>query len=293
MKGFRFRYWKHCVKQMPITMALICFVVMTAFWLCHTQSYHPFVGLKSFLTNLIIGALLGLLVIILTPILVVAKNSPLYSVLDKYGFSREYLAAYEKERIIGKPFKPQYAVEYAEIFMRIGQPSDAIKYLNTITLPDNTQLYTKVAYFYIYVFSALKIHNLNIAEDMWKRNIPIIDQVQKSSNRKTNNYLLYLTLIAVDMYAGQTDRNRLERAYQQTVAYINGNDFKNPAFDGSDYKIFLIYQLNVLGRKNEALQLYNDVHKYLENYSPLFSATKGEFFRQLERAKNGLIPFLD
>lgn len=293
MEGFRSRYWKHCLKQTFTGQGWIFFVIVVLVWVYEAQGCFAFFNPIKLLYNLIIGAALGIAAMLLIPTIVMLIQSPLYSVLDKQGFSLEYLLAYEKARINGKPFKPQYAVEYAEIFMRMGKPADAIKYLNTITLPANTPLYTKISYFYIYVISALKINNLDIAEDMWKRSMPIINQAQSDKNHRSNSYMLYLALIAIDLYAGQADRSRLERAYEQTVAYMKGESYKKSAFDGSDYKIFLVYELNVLGRTDDANRKYSDTRRFLADAPALFNALRRENFEQLERAKNGKLPFLD
>lgn len=292
MEGFRFRYWKHCLRQ-TLRQGWICFMIVVIVWVYEAQGCLAFFNPVKLLYNLIIGGVLGIAAMLLIPTIVMLIQSPLYSVLDKQGFSLEYLLAYEKARINGKQFKPQYAVEYAEIFMRMGQPADAIKYLNTITLPANAPLYTKISYFYIYVMSALKIHNLDIAEDTWKRSMQIINQAQTDKSQKSNSYLMYLALIAIDLYAGQTDRSRLERAYEQTVAFLKDESYKKSAFDGSDFKIFLVYELNALGRTDDANRKYSETLRYLAEEPALFNALRRESFQQLERAKNGKLPFIN
>lgn len=292
MEGFRFRYWKHCLRQ-TLRQGWICFMIVVVVWVYEAQGCLAFFNPVKLLYNLIIGGVLGIAAMLLIPTIVMLIQSPLYSVLDKQGFSLEYLLAYEKARINGKQFKPQYAVEYAEIFMRMGQPADAIKYLNTITLPAGAPLYTKISYFYIYVMSALKIHNLDIAEDMWKRSMQIINQAQTDKSQKSNSYLMYLALIAIDLYAGQTDRSRLERAYEQTVAFMKNESYKKSAFDGTDYKILLVYELNALGRTDDANRKYSETLRYLAEEPALFNALRRESFQQLERAKNGKLPFID
>lgn len=288
--GFGARYFAHtvkgCFKQFtPLHIIISAILGIGAFGSDLPRRFRIVGGA-------VCGILLTLLFVFILAFIVTMSNAKLLSVLDERGFSREYLTAYEQTRITGKPFRLQYAVEYAEIFMRMGQPADAIKYLNTVAMPASANPYTQISYFYIYVMSALKINNLGIAEDMWNRSMPLINNTQTKQTYKMYGYLLYLALIAVDLFAGQSDKSRLERAYEQTTAFMKSKYYKKIGFDGSEYKIFLVYELNMLGKTDEANSLYYEVKQQLESSRPLFTALKTDSLDALERAKNGALPFI-
>lgn len=291
--GFGARYFAHTVKGCFKQFTPLHLVTPALFGIMAYGSGFPPKPLRV-LVGAVCGIVVMLLFLFILAVIVTVSNGKLYSVLDEQGFSREYLAAYEKARITGKPFRLQYAVEYAEIFMRMGQPADAIKYLNTVTMPAsaNVNPYTQISYFYIYVMSALKINNLGIAEDIWRRSMPLINNTQTKQIYKQYGYLLYLALIAVDLFAARSDKSRLERAYEQTTMFMKSKFYKKAAFDGSEYKIFLVYELNMLGKAAEANSLYYEVKQQLESSRPLFTALKNDSLNALERAKNGVLPFI-
>lgn len=254
-------------------------------------------GFRRFDTvRILIGAVLGLgvfaLLLLILTLSFVVRNAGLYAVLDKNGFGIEYLREYEKRRITGKPFNLQYAVEYAEIFMNMGQPAEAIKYLNTITVPSTSNGFSQVAYFYVYVMCALKINNLAIAEDMWSRSSQMIESVRTKPNYSTNSYMLYLAMISTDCFAARQngDVSRLQRAYEQTVAYMNSADYKKYPVEGCDFDILLLYELKALGRNDEFNALYPTVKAKIEKFKPMFDSMKERVTEEFNKAVNGILP---
>lgn len=242
------------------------------------------------------GAVMGILVFLLfdaiLSVFICAKNYKVYSVLDKYGFSLEYLRTFERERIIGKPFNIAYAVEYAEIFEHIGQPADAIKYLNTLTVPESANPSVKVSYFYVYVTSALRIGNLNIAEDMWERSMPMIQKVQSNFGYSVSSYLLYLALVMIDLYAAKVtgSSERLQRAYDQTVSFMNSANHKRYPIKECSFEIVLLYELKAMGRTDEFNAFLPKVKEKVENFKPLFTGIKNLTVDSFNKAVNGELP---
>lgn len=257
-----------------------------------------FNGIRDFdISRILLGAFFGLgifaVLTLIVTLLFVVRNAGLYAVLDEYGFGIEYLREYEKRRIIGKPFNLQYAVEYAEIFMNMGQPDDAIKYLNTITVSPTDNAFSQVAYFYVYIMCALKINNLGIAEDMWRRSEQMIETVRTKPNYSTNSYLLYLAMISADCAAARQngDVSRLQRAYEQTVVYMNSTDYKKYPVDGCDFDLLLLYELKALGRLDEFNALYTSVKTKVEHYKPMFASIKSKVIEDFNKAASGELPF--
>lgn len=245
--------------------------------------------------RILIGAGAGMLFTFLWylvgTLIIVHKNARLYKILDEKGFCIEYLRAYEQKRIMGKPFNMQYALGYAEIFMRIGQPAEAIKYLNTLTIPPNTNVLFQAEYFYLYVMSALKIGNLAIAEDLWNRSSDMISKI--SANPKlceSGGHLAILAMISIDCYAarGNGDKTRLERAFQQTENFLNSYKIA----DCTVFRIMLLYELQELGFTEHYNQLLPEVREEINASKPLFNCIKNMQHENLDRVEKGGLPFL-
>lgn len=177
------------------------------------------------IANILLGALIGLMLFalnfFLAPLFVMLSNKKLLLAHEKYGYSVEYLHIYEREKIIGKPFDLQSSINYAEIFRQLGQPADVLNYLKTISVPENTKPFLKILYFHVYVLCALMIGDVGTAEDMWRMNMPLINSIKNKPEDCINSYLVYLSLIEIDCSAGRT-----ERAYEQTVLYMNSEHYR-------------------------------------------------------------------
>lgn len=247
--------------------------------------------------RIVIGAAAGLVFTLLwylvATIVIVQRNAKVHSVLDEKGFCMEYLRVYERERITNKPFRLDYALEYAEIFMNIGKPDEAIKYLNTLTIPASANPMFHVSYFYIYVMSALKINNLAIAEDMWKRSSALINQITTNPASVANGYLVILSMIYTDCFAARQsgDKSRLERAFQQTESAMNGEIGKAYAVGGGNaFDIARLYQLKTLGMTDRYNALLPEVRAKIESSEPMIACLKAMELEDLAQIENGELP---
>lgn len=240
-----------------------------------------------------LGLVFTLLWYIVAAIVIVQKNAKVYKVLDEQGFCMEYLRVYERERITNKPFRLDYALEYAEIFMNIGKPDEAIKYLNTLTIPANANPMFHASYFYVYVRSALKINNLAIAEDMWKRSSALINQISTNPTSVVNGYLVVLSMIYTDCFAARQsgDKARLERALEQTKSAMNGEIGKAYAVGGGNsFDIALLYELKTLGMTDRYNELFREVKAKIESSKPIFACMKTMELEDLAQIENGELP---
>ena len=247
--------------------------------------------------RIVIGAAAGLIFTLLWYLIgsfvIVQKNAKVYSVLDRQGFCMEYLRVYEHERITNKPFRLDYALEYAEIFMNIGKPDEAIKYLNTLTIPAGTSPMFHASYFYVYVKSALKINNLAIAEDMWNRSTELINRISTNPASVANGYLVILSMIYTDCLAARQngDRTRLERAFQQTESAMSGEIGKAyAAHSGNSFDIVRLYQLKTLGMTDRYNALLPEVRAKVESSEPMFACLKAMEIEDLSQIENGELP---
>lgn len=248
-------------------------------------------SIKNVLFGLGIGLILTLLLFPGATLILTSKHYSLYKILDEKGFCIEYLRAYEQKRITGKPFNIQYALEYAEIFMHIGQPAEAIKYLNTLTIPLNANVLFQSEYFYLYVLCALKIGNLAIAEDLWSRNGDMIAKISASPKLcESGGHLAILAMICTDCYTARQngDRTRLERAFQQTESFLNSYRIE----DNTTFRVMLLYELRELGFTERYNQLLPEVRREINASKPLFNCIKNMQHENLDRVEKGGLPFL-
>lgn len=256
-------------------------------------TFNGFRGLnpKRIVIGAVFGVIFWVLWLVIGALVITLKEIRLYKVLDQYGYGMEYLRAYEKERIIGKPFRLQYAAEYAHIFMRIGQPADAVKYLDSVVIPLNAPVHEKIYFFFIYVMSALKSDNLTAAENKWREFQELINKAQKDPIYSSSSYMLYIALIYIDCYAGKHgDLPRVQRAYEQTVAYMNTEHYKRYPLPTPDFEIIMLLELKLLGRTDEFNALYPQVRQRVDAWNPLLNLQKKVVYDDLEKVCRGELP---
>ncbi|MGN1119574.1 MAG: hypothetical protein ACI4Q4_04395 [Oscillospiraceae bacterium] len=248
-----FRYWLYLMKT-TVKLALPSLAVILAldvFFLFDSLSKG---GVSLIFVLLIAATLLVYPVIGLVNTL---KDFSVKKALDEYGFSTEYLAVFEEKMIKGKPFKESTAVQYAEIYSRMGRPEAAISYLNTLNLTTDA---SRLACIYVYMMSALMLGDSALAERLWAQNQ---DYIQKAFGNKQNipmMHIVYLSMIYADCCAG-----RFERALEQTEKFMSSDDFKRYNAAKADFDIIRVYALKMLGRDNEAAALCTTVSQNIEN----------------------------
>lgn len=243
----------------------------------------------SILVRVAVGALFGaaftLLWFFAAALAGTLKDYNLYKILDEKGFCAEYLKAFEQKKIVNKPFRLQDAALYAEILGRMGQPRDALNYLNLIVIPNNSRINERIGYFFVYVVSALKLGSVTLAEETVQRFEGDLEAVKRSPMYDALVLLVNLPLLYTDCAAG-----RVEYAYEQTVAFMDSKDYKNGLRPMIDMDIMLLYELVALGKKDEAAKWGAEVTRRVEDAKPLFSSEKAKLFEDLNKALRGEIP---
>lgn len=245
---------------------------------------------------------------LISPLVYVIKNGRLAEILDKYGYSEEYLIAYEKAKILNKPFDLTASAEFAQIYVEMGQSEKAVEYLGSITLPKALKRFELVEYLRFYILALLKTGELEKAEELWKKNDYYINRMKTIKDYSPNVDLIYLTEIYIECYAAyKGDKNRLERAYELTAEYLkryDSGEFKNRARINS-FDIILLYELKALGRVEEFDKLYHEISDkvgkpfYIFNFSKIgksvtiFDNIAKLEWDEFEKAANGVLPFLD
>lgn len=285
MSFFAKRY-RQCLKMMFKAMKPWVWAVIIIIWALPTGRWFQDFSLP---VRIAAGAVFGVLIqvvwMLVGAVFAALKDIKLYEVLDRCGFGTEYLRAYEQRRIIGKPFRLSYSTEYAEIFVKMGQPVDALKYLNSIIVPPDASINDKAGYFFEYVIAALKSGNVPLAENMWRQYEGVLVSAKNSPTYAANSVFIYLALIYTDCCAGRT-----ERAYEQTMAYLNSRDGKNSLVSVIDIKIVLLYELVALGKTEEAAALRQTLSAEIEKHEPLFAALKDAIIADFQKAARGEIP---
>lgn len=245
---------------------------------------------------------------LISPLVYVIKNGRLAEILDKYGYSEEYLRAYEKAKILNKPFDLTASAEFAQIYVEMGQSEKAVEYLGSITLPEKPLRFEMVEYLRVYILALLKTDELEKAEELWKKNSYYINRMKTIKDYSLNVDFIFLTEIYVECYAAyKGDNSRLERAYELTAEYLkryDSGEFKNRARLNS-FDIILLYELKVLGRIEEFDKLYPEISDkvgnpfYIFNFSKIgksvtiFDNIAKLEWDEFEKAANGILPFLD
>lgn len=229
----------------------------------------------------------------LSPLFYTIKNGKLARIMDKYGYSEELLRAYEKARILNKPFDLTRAAQFAEIYVYIGQPEKAAEYLDSITLPKTPRRFEMVEYLRVYILALLKCGELEKAEELWAKNSYYVNRMKTIKDYSPNVGSVFLTEIYIECYAAfRGDESRLKRAYELTGAYLGSEQAaKGEYLNGFD--IILVYELKALGKTEEFERAYPAALGKIDCYMPIFDFSRKIDLRELEKAANGVLPFLD
>lgn len=300
--NFRFRYYCFLltqklsyVKFVPLMLLIVLVVVTTMFT---EKLYYVQLGILA-------AVFIYIAYQFISPLGYVIKNGRLAEILDKYGYSEEYLRAYEKAKILNKPFDLTTSAEFAQIYVEMGRSEKAVEYLGSITLPEIPRRFEMVEYLRIYILALLKTDELEKAEELWKKNSYYINRMKTIKDYSPNVEFIFLTEIYIECYAAfKGDESRLQRAYELTSQYLNSEEFKNGSHSNS-FDIILLYELKALGRIEEFDRLYPAVLDKVGNPFFVFnfarlgkSASIFDFMaelelKDLEKAANGVLPFLD
>lgn len=229
----------------------------------------------------------------LSPLFYTIKNGKLARIMDKYGYSEELLQAYEKARILNKPFDLARSAQFAEIYLYIGQSEKAAEYLGSITMPKTPRRFEMVEYLRVYILTLLKCGELEKAEELWAENGYYINRMKTIKDYSPNVGSVFLTEIYIECYAAfRGDESRLQRAYELTSAYLSSEKAANGEYlNGFD--IILIYELKALGKTEEFERAYPAALGKIDRYMPLFDFSRKIDLQELEKAANGVLPFLD
>lgn len=231
------------------------------------------------------GIVFNILWLVIGSLVVALKDFELYKILDEKGFCMEYLRAFEQTKIINKPYVLLHAIQYAEIFERMGQPQTALNYLNTIAVPPNARINERIGYFHVYVMCALKLGNVALAEEMWRRFEGDLKAARSSPMYNAISGLAVLPLLYIDCAAG-----RVERAFEQTVAFINSREYERSLGSMIDIDIMLLYELVKLGKTEEAAKWHTELAQRIQEEKMQFRALKPKLIEDFNKAARRELP---
>lgn len=292
MKSFWFKYYCFLltvkfrnIKFIPLLLFVLIWAIgFTA--ILGFDRYHVYVGIC---TAIIAWTAYQFLV----PLIYVIKNGRLKAVLDKYGYSEEYLRAYEKAKILNKPFDLTRSAQFAEIYVYTGQSEKAVEYLSSITLPEKLRRFELVEYLRVYILALLKTGELEKAEELWAKNSYYINRMKTIKNYSLNVDFVFLTEIYIECYAAfKGDESRLQRAYELTSQYLNSDEVKSKSHHNG-FDIILLYELKALGKTAEFDRSYPVVLEKVDRRTDVFDFSREIELKKLEKAANGVLPFLD
>lgn len=292
MKSFWFKYYCFLLTEKFRNIKFVPLLLYVLIWEIEFTAifgfdwYHAYVGIC---TAIITWTVYQFLV----PLIYVIENGRLAAVSDKYGYSEEYLKAYEKAKILNKPFDLTRSAEFAKIYVYIGQSEKAVEYLSSITLPEKLHRFELVEYLRVYILALLKTGELEKAEELWAKNSYYINRMKTIKNYSPNVQFIFLTEIYIECFAAfKGDESRLQRAYELTSQYLNSDEGKSKSYlNGFD--IILTYELKSLGKIEEFNRFYPSALEKVGRYISIFDFAVDIELKELEKAANGVLPFLD
>lgn len=281
---FLFRYWWHQTKmimRINVVTAPVMSVVMACclFWNVFSELEHFAVPL-----SLLAGFAFFMIILMLTALIVVLSERKVISMFNAEGFSENYLRLYEKENIIGKPYKENSAVVFAEIMVRSGHVKEAMQYFEIIKVsPENRFAYT--ALIYLRMLAALKAGEPQLADSIWNQERHYVAWAADKPARSVDKALLLLVTIYADCANG-----RYERALQQTVTYMQSKQFRRYKTAEFEFRIVHLFILKKLGR--EAFNNIAPLVKYdIETKSHLYDWEMEQYLIDFNKAVNGVFPW--
>lgn len=288
-RGFKFRFFWYLFAFKIRNTALWRFMLFVLLWMLGFTAlfgYDPYKFVVGIITAIIAYA--AYVVIYTIPYMIL--NVPLSEILDKHGYCDEYLEAYKSKRITNKPFDLTYAADYAEIYIRMGQPEKAVEYLDTVKLPENLKRSEFIKYIGAYVKALLKTGDLEKAEAVRARHGYYIKRAKTIPNYSPYVYQIYLTEIYIECFAAERgDESRLLRAYELAEEFIRSDYFKRKMYL-YDFDFALLYLLKKLGKTEEFERRYPEIRKAVEEKRLIFDFERESDMRALEKAANGQLP---
>ena len=212
-------------------------------------------------------------------------NYKLENALNTYGYSRQYLELFEREKITGKPFSENTALSYAFIFMRMEEHESALNYLQTLNIhKGNTAGWTN--YFFMYVMSAIGAGKPELADKLWADNIESINSIlAKQFFVTTQKHYFYTAFIYADCAMG-----RYERALEQALGCLAKKDHHYDKTSRIDMEIIALYALKKLGRDAEMNARMPAVVSMIEHYKPLYNWQATKIRQDFNNAVQGILP---
>lgn len=292
IRNFWVRYYLHLF---ALKFGSVKFVLPTLLFVILTVGTMEIFGVKLLYAQWGIAAAIIAYIafMLLLPLIYTIKYGRVAAVLDKYGYSEEYLKAYEKAMILNKPFDLTRSAQFAEIYLYIGQSEKAVEYLGSLTLPNKPRRFEMVEYLRVYVLALLKCGEQEKAEELWAKNSYYIHRMKTIENYSRNVGFIFLTEIYIECCAALNgDENRLQRAYELTSSYMKSDKCKGGNYlDGFD--IIMTYELKALGKDEEFTVFYPSALRKINIYSPIFDFARELELKELEKAADGIFPFLD
>ncbi len=287
---FAFRYWKRVVSgavrpYIPFYAAAILLGGLI-FWR-NILLGNPILTylVRSGLSAAVILAFLGIFGCVFT-----AVNHKLYSVFNCYGFGEEYYEEFIKHRGNAINIKVEYMAEYAEILMKSGFPLEALDYLDKTPIPPNSSTMGLAMRLNIYVISALKAGDPELAEIEWGKWQGFISACPDRPMYYMTGFLLNYTKICMECCAG-----RYGEAYRLLTEYMRSREYRRYHPDTLDCEILMLYILKSLGWTEQFDELLSDVSARVERlcrsrFSPLFDSQAVAMREDFNKAINGIMP---
>ena len=212
------------------------------------------------------------------------KHSKVYGILDKKGFCPEYLSAFEKAFIIGKPVDNSLHISYALAQMELKNYETAMEILNRLSVPESN-INQRALYIFTYMILAVRMDNSAMADDVWRCNQNFINANINNPVLDMHGNQLYLAMVYADCAA-----KRYERALKTCGDVLAV--YPESVTDGGrlDFLVMKIYSLKQLGMDNEAQSTLQEFYSEIRYWKPSFEYLYNGLIQSAEKAIRGEIP---
>lgn len=212
------------------------------------------------------------------------KDCKVYGILNKKGFCPEYIHAFEKAYIIGKPVDNSLHISYAFALMGIKNNNAAMDVLGRLNVPESN-INQRALYIFAYMILAVRMDNSAMADDVWRTNQDFINANINNPALNMHGNQLYLAMVYADCAA-----KRYERALKTCEDILRVYPKDNSDGGRFDFMVMRIYSLKTLGRDNESQEALQEFLSEIENWKPKFEYLHDELIKDAQRAAAGKLP---
>ncbi|MCM1487416.1 MAG: hypothetical protein NC203_03525 [Firmicutes bacterium] len=225
-----------------------------------------------------------LLVYIIGACQYVYKNGDYTQIYEEKGYCREMKEAFEQRIIVGKNPNNFYRLYQAEIYMRIGEPENALSLLAQMRIPPEEDVNFALCTM-LYIRTYLLMGNTQAARYVWDSNYLFIQSFINSKKKRNRQFINVLCWCLPAIEASEGDYDAANAAIDR---YCNPNSVASGEM--VDFATLRVYIYNQTGNKEYEEKAVSYANALIQKTKFESERLRITAWQDLEKARNGIIP---